>query len=708
MTSILPRPAPHPLLPFLSDAEIDGLVTRPDGLERYLEAYRAHTTATAAAEFLEGEPLKTNPLRDGFELPHWAETDQVLGMRNGERGAEGRPPVRSGAADSGDLSPQPSPLSPLVENWARAPFVQTFAPALRELLGRLPDTLRTEQFYIWIGLGGNRSGKSEYCGKRVVASGLRFPSLIVCLAEDLDASRMTQQQIIWKYLPPEIKRLNNKIDPRGIFNVRYSKKGGFTQEQLVLPNGTQIVFKTYKMDPGSVEGWMLGSRFGRAVGFWGDESMTTGWYEAGKRRCAYCGAIMLWSFTPIKGMTPAIKEAIGEAITLMSLPAELLPPEMKHVVDCPPGHMPYLQRARTEGAIVQYFFSQFNPFGTASGTFYEAVKSLCRNDDGTPKASVHIKRIAYGYTEDTTGRKFPNYCAAHVVKVKHLPARGCLYQYTDPHGSRPYASFWVLVTPGNPGDYYIIRDWPDERNYGEWAVPTMRETSEETRKGWDGDMGPAQRELGWGVIAYKKLWQTVESIRVPQELRAFIEESRLKAVWPDAPWKELLAKLVKYPWHRAAIEEALRRNESLETLSEFVAERSFDARFCHAEHATEHGGKCLRDWFEEEQRTPDGKVLAPAYNITAASGKDIEHGCGLITDLLAFDKERELVPGINAPRLYVSEECTQVRWALENYTGRAGESGACKEWIDLLRHLAEAAPVYIDRGSTKVTGLGSY
>jgi len=673
------------LVPFLSEAEIEGLLDREDGFELYHDAFRAHASAVHAADYDESQPLSTNPVRDGFELPHWAETDVLLG----------RTAVKPGTVEE------------LVENWRRAPYVQTFRPALQAALGYLPEPLLQESFYIWIGLGGNRSAKSEYCAKNVVRDALRHPNaFIVCLAETLEASIVTQQQLIWKYLPPEMKKLNNVNDRRGVFNIRYSKKGGFTKESLILPNGAQIIFKSYKGDPADVEGWMLGSRTGRCIGMWLDESATTGWFEAGQRRCRYCGAILLWSFTPIKGMTPAIREAVGEAETLMSLPAELLSPEVRHVADCPPGHMPYLQRARTQGALVQYFFSQFNPFGTAAGTFYEAVKSLCKDNNGEMRASSLVKRIAYGHTEDTTGRKFPGYCAVHVVKVKNLPSVGCVYQFTDPHGSRPYATIWVLVTPGDPPNYYVIRDWPDERTYDKWAEPTKRETSDDTRKGWDGDAGPAQRELGMGVIAYKKLWADTERIRVPAEI--IHATGPMATLRPCDDFGELLDAKVKYPWHRRAIREALRDEQNLETLSEFVAERFMDSRFCNSDHASEHGGKCLRDYFEEEQRTPDGKLLGPAYLITPASGKDIEHGCGLITDLLSYDKERELVPHINAPHLWVSEECTQVRWALENYTGRAGESGACKEWIDLLRHLAEAAPVYVNPGLLKVTGGGSY
>jgi hypothetical protein len=686
----LPRPPWHPMLQLVGERDLDGLLAQGEaGLQIYLNWYREHTATLAAANYDEGHPLSSNPYLDGFELPHWHDADYLLGLR----------------------PRTPETLAEMLAAWRTAPYVQTFGQPLRERLGLLPEVLRQQAYYIWIGLGGNRSGKSEYCAKRVVQSAMAHAnSLVVCLAEDLDSSRMTQQKLIFKYLPPKIKRLNNSADRNGVFNIRYSKKGGFTQEQLVLPNGSQIVFKTYNQEPGGIEGWMLGAQSGRAVGMWMDESASTGWLEAGKRRCKYCGAVLLWSFTPIKGMTPAVKEAVGQALTLVSLPAELLPAEQRHVEDCPPGEMPYLAQARTDGAIVHYCFSQFNPFGTAAGTFYTAVRELCQNQDGSPKATVHVKRIAYGYTEDTTGRKFPAFSAVHIVRVGHLPKTGSLVQLTDPHGSRPYATIWVLVTPGDSPDYYVIRDWPDERTFGEWAVATERETDDESRKGWDGDPGPAQRELGWGVIRYKQEWLKAEAVPAPPALREFLARSRTRAIWNDPEWLALLQASVKYPWHRTLIQQAAQRGRPLEDLRESIQERIMDARFCNSEHATEHGGTCLRFLFEDAQTDGKGQPIE-GMPITEASGNRIEHGCGLITDLLAYNKEQALVPGINAPRLYVSEEATQVRWALENFTGRAGESGACKEWIDLLRYLAEAAPCYIPEPSDRPRRLargGSY
>ena len=75
------------------------------------------------------------------------------------------------------------------------------------------DRLLALQILFLIILGGNRSGKSEYAAKRIVQSALDNPScLFLCLAEDKDTSIVTNQALIWKYLPPEIRAKNNKRD----------------------------------------------------------------------------------------------------------------------------------------------------------------------------------------------------------------------------------------------------------------------------------------------------------------------------------------------------------------------------------------------------------------------------------------------------------------------------------------------------------------
>lgn len=666
---------PHPLEDAYTTEETLLLMEQPGGLERYLEERAARERRIRLSQWSENDWFSSDPHRYGYELPHWADSDVLIGFT-----------PRTQAT-----------LDALPAKWDR-PYTRRWPEEMRARLGRLPAHLLEREFYILVLLGGNRSGKSEYCARRVVQSALAHAgSTIVCLSEDLDASRENQQTLIWKYLPLEIKAVNGKKDPH--FHVNYSKKGGFTLEKVILPNGSSIHFRSYNQEPGSIEGWMLGCRQGRAVGAWADESLSTGWLKVLERRCKYCGAVCLWSFTPVSGMTPAIKEAVGEGPTDMSLPSELLPDRV-NVEGVPAGEMPYIRVGRMNGVIVQYYFTLLNPFGTATGSFYDSVKSLCQ---GRP--SAYTMRIAYGFTLDTLGRKFPGFTSQHVLRVADIPEVGSLVQFTDPHSSRHYATIWVLVTPSDPPDYIVVRDWPDEASYGEWAVPTMREMSGDGRRGADGDEGPAQQGSGMGVIDYKRLWRELETVAVPAALQ------QDKALTPEQLESEL--RKMKYPFHRGRLRWLYHRSKKLPATvpeqEEWQNQRTMDARFCNTQYAISTGSTCLKWLFEQpDVDAATGEVIMPGFPILESSGKDLEHGEALISDLLSYDRSRPLVPGINAPRLYVSEECTQVRWALENFTGRAGSTGACKEWIDLLRHLAESKPCYLPPHGLKSTGGGSY
>lgn len=556
------------------------------------------------------------------------------------------------------------------------------------------DRLRAEMILVLIILGGNRSAKSEYCAKRSVQGAVRYPGTnLLCLAEDMDTSRETQQALIWKYLPNEVKALNRKQDPAGVYKINFSEANGFTEGLLVLPNHSRIHFKSYRQEPGECEGWEFGSRDALTIGGWADESLRLPWLRMMLRRFEYRPAQLLWSYTPVHGMTPTIKEAVGEsAQTLESRPAELLPNRV-HVPGCPAGHMPYIQEPMLPRAKVIYFFANQNPFGVMARTkegaevyrpYYEGVKANCA---GRP--SDYVMRIAYGYTTDTSGKAFPNFCSVNIVKREHLPAEGTNWHLMDPATARNWAMLWVRVTPGKDPDYYIYRDWPDARRFGEWAVPTEREVNDNNRRGWDGDPGPAQkRVLGYGVVEYK---------RVIEECESFSARSVLQDPKAD-------------PYRKRLAEEWRQSNGTEDGTDDLLREeigatcRLVDPRAGADPKIQAVGGSTIVDMFAETQTDKRGN-LGPLY-LTPASGVEKDRGHTAINDLLRFEPTEPVAPILNCPRLFVSEDCAQVRWALENYTGMGGETGACKDFVDLVRYLAVSDVRHIEAGGKVSTRRG--
>ena len=537
--------------------------------------------------------------------------------------------------------------------------------------------------------GGNRASKTVYAVKRACQTAVLFErSTLAILSESETASIKTVQALVWYYLKPAFGQLNGKRD--AVFKINYSQANGFTDRKLVLPNGSEIHFLTYGQDPGDFEGWEFGApahtyatvaaelrakkQFVPAnIGAVSDESMPLAWLKMFGRRLKYRRAKLLWPFTPVKGITPAIKEMVGSAaVTVESRPAELLP--RQNFPDIPKGEMPYIRECVYPGvkAMAIYFFTEFNMFGPSPDrTYYEEVKQLC---DG--KTSEFIERVAYGVARDTVARAFPKFGPWNIVKRHQLPAIGTNYFFTDPAGARNWASFWVRVTPGTQPSFYIYRDWPDAQTFGEWAVPTEREVNDSNRNGWDGDVGPAQAGLGLGIVKYKQTFLKAES-------------GKRKAETMD-PY---LVRLLEKAGDPAEIQEE-------------IAERYVDPRAGASEHMAEKGGTCIIDEFDEPQYDSTGKLIGPPMELIPASGVNEDEGLSAVNDLLDWNQELPLMPILNAPRLFVSEDAQQVIWTLENFTGRGGAKGACKDFADLLRYMALAKLSHVDVQASGRPGRG--
>lgn len=502
------------------------------------------------------------------------------------------------------------------------------------------DKLLAQCQYLAV-FGGNRAGKSEWAGDRAVHVLVELPfTNLICLADTQQQSILTQQEIVWRCLPKWVRELNGKESRE--FKVSYSVANGFADGVLVLPNGSRAFFATYNQDPGRFEGVEFGHKETKAIGAWADENMPLAWMEMLLRRLTYRDAKLVWTFTPVKGITPAIKQFLGAARTLESMPAELLPGRV-NVPDCPPGHMPFIQEPATPRARAIYFFTACNPFGD----YYRQVRANLSN-----KTTEMIERAAYGYARDTVARAFPNFGAGNIVKPAQLPVKGSNYQIIDPAGTRNWALVWVRVTPDHPPCLYFYRDWPPAQQFGEWAVPTERQVSDDSKKGWDGEPGPAQTGLGYGALQYKRLSRALE--RIPAEV-------------PQVdPYREALR----------------RKGEE----SEEIVERYIDPRAGRSEHTAEEGGTCQIDQFARAQKDAKGEIIELPMTLLLGSAGEIEEGYGQINELLYWNKEQPFDPVMNAPRLYVSEDCQQLVWALSNYTGRAGATGAAKDFVDVVRY----------------------
>jgi len=542
-------------------------------------------------------------------------------------------------------------------------------------------------------LGGNRSGKTNRCAYKFVCAAMKA---IPCRdgvdflvgSQNLESSITVAQRAVWSYLPTRITDLNGSRDKAREYFVNYSPKEGFSERVLVLPgNQARIRFETFNNDPSDYEGWEFGCRSRYDVAWWFDEDAPWPWLEMAMRRGRYRPGYGMWSFTPVNGITPAIREVSGTGKVRIQRRAKLLPANRVLVEGCKPGHVPLVAEGAVARSKILYVHSDLSPFGTGSESYAQAVAKVV---EGKPDALV--LRTYYGFARDVTGLAYPKFSRrVHVVAPKHLPAVGTNYHFIDPAGGRMWAQIYVRVAPGNPRRIYIFRDWPDNQSYGAWAVPTMRQINESSRQGWDGDPGPAQRDQGFGTTRYKQEILRCETVNLavdthgawlskdPQEIAICERTMKLARAVPCGPDGR---------WSREQVQEVRKAQTSPLRLPVFL--RFIDPRAAANPQASEDGGTNLIELFAQEDRDARSGVVTPGMDLVPAyTGRRIDDGRQHVAELLDFDETAPVVACLNEPQLYVSEECEQVIWMFENYTARGGESGACKDFADLVRYMAQ-------------------
>jgi phage terminase large subunit-like protein len=506
--------------------------------------------------------------------------------------------------------------------------------------------------------GGNRGGKSEFaakCVNRVLlheayqAGGK--PARAWCFHTSNQMSVEYQQPLGFKFLPPELRH-KIKTD---VGYISYNQKYGFSDNKFVLPNGAECSYRNYEQDMMTIEG-------GEANIVWGDENMPPDWVETLLLRLATREGKLIVTYTPVRGYAGVVKMFLDGATPLRErvgflCPRDGLPPLRDKALAledceewaedglCGPGRMngrvtvdgaqrwfvtvPRLMRCVRAKHAVGFFHSSDNPYGNPA--------SVLERVEGQSQAYV-LERF-YGVASKTVSARFPKFkLGVHTLAAAAIPKKGTDYMLMDPADGRNAFMLWIRVCGGRKGEkrYYVRREWPG--NYaipglgvpGPWALPDGKHP--------DGRKGPAQDPMGLGLLAYKR------------------EIARLEG------------------WKAATLGGEIAQWREDDGADERIAGRYIDSRAASSPKIENDRPVTLQEKFAE---------IGLHFDLTP--GDDIEEGVTLLNDLMDYDEAGE-AKGDGAPLLMVCEDCWNVIFSLQTWTGADKGKGACKDPVDLLRY----------------------
>ena len=251
---------------------------------------------------------------------------------------------------------------------------------------------------------------------------------------------------------------------------------------------------------------------------------------------------------------------------------------------------------------------------------------------------------AYGYVKNPIIGKFPRFSDEHIIRQDQIPARGTNYMAVDPTGG-DRNWFMVWVRVDDLGRKYVYREWPG-KEYGEWAVPSNK---------MDGSPGPAQKaDCGRNLTQYRELIRKLE--------------------------KGETAPLVRYIDPRAGKSAIM---------------------------STKEANYSLIDHLSRDEMSPDGNLKEAGMVFIPAAHTLVDDGVQAVNNELAYNLD-DPISALNEPKLYISEECTNLIYSLREWTYEDSDKGACKDPVDALRYLISMEPCHVSQGHTYSSEGGYY
>ena len=541
-----------------------------------------------------------------------------------------------------------------------------FAERMREYLG-----FRAPVGEVLI-MGANRSGKTDFASKLAMQIAEQGGKGICVGFQTLKTGKGVQMKRLWNYMPKRFKERNialkkaQRIDE----HISYTEQNGFAGSKITFGNGSVLDFVTYEMDVKAIEGseYDLG---------WLDEEFPMAFLSTLRSRLASRRGVMVGTFTPISGYTPVVADFLDGMLVTKWHTAYMLPRDggetepwnelglqreeymrlvAKKEGDCgvpearPEGcvrwilggdeyadqverrsfvKVPRVAVCKGGRAAAVWFYGSDNPYGIPASV----MESAARNR----RATAEIKARVYGMAEKLTGRLFPKFSRErNVIAPEELPKRLVRIMVVDPAPERNWCCGWYGWEQ-KTDVLYKYREWPGNYEIPGVGVPQpWAQMSDRNRGVNDGEYAGGQEDFGMSFLKYKFEWARLEGWKDYEEWA----KERDGMEWPEdigivEEWSEL------------------------QGTREQIVERVIDAR---AASQSKMSMKENRTLFEEVARLAEGFV--------PASGQKIAVGLDMLRD------RRE------TGRYKITADCVNTIFAYEQYTGRDGQKGAVKDWID--------------------------
>lgn len=527
--------------------------------------------------------------------------------------------------------------------------------------------------------GGNRAAKTVWLCRRMVQHLWNHPNYAGWLMhETWDDSVETHQAFVWQYFPNEWKHLGKSNDSHDPTYIAYKKQNGWSQNRVTCPNGAYLRFRFYGQDEDSLEGSEVGAPDKTpCIGVGTDEMVTLNIVKTLGFRCTVREAGLVNLFTPKWGYNDVVAQYREHCQPVyLEFSTALRRNEPLPLVELG-------KTAKNRGIV--YFHNHYNKYGNWPG--------LLKEVEGETDAVRKIR--CYGYAERETGAAFARFDErVHVVKPEVIfkevgPDRREGWQFAgtnwmglDPAGSTTKQSsknwfmLWVRCTPD--GRLYVYREWPNQVLYtpgvgvmGPWAEPgQQRSANKGARHVFDGVPGSGAVSLGLAIPDYKEFIAHWEG-------------------WPDA--RDGIKPVLDWEEWREPTDPAAH--------FERVYGRVIDSRYSNTGAQTHIGHTTLLD-----ELNLAGISFEPAF--TQEGGKTIKEHTALLDTLLKWtpeeDPERKRKclwePG-KGPRLFISEDCQNLIFAMKKWTGMDGQSGATKDPIDVLRYLVASGACHVEQSN---------